>query len=357
MKKHTRHINGKALGKAGRTALFLMLGVSLLTSCRKDLCYNHDEHSISVKVNVKAEWEQEWERTYGYDWELLWNEEWVRDYDDLRPEKAEGIRALVYDDESAPHSESNLPAEGGRVPMGEGTFDLLFYNNDTEYIVFSNTSASASATATTRSLSRSSYQAMHGEERTVNMPDMLYGTFVEDHVAGKTLEPVTLPVTMRPLVYTYMIRYEFSHGQRYVALARGALAGMAESVYLRDGHTGPEAATVMFDCTVEPYGAEALVNSFGVPDYPGDHYNRDDEDDEWNDGKHYALNLEVRLINGKIKSFEFDVSDQVRRQPRGGVITVTGIEISDEEGLEGSSGFDVDIDGWGDYIDIPLPIN
>ena len=56
----------------------------LSTSCRKDLCYDHDEHGLSVKVNLSSDWEQEWERTYAYDWEKLWEEDhrlirwWVR---------------------------------------------------------------------------------------------------------------------------------------------------------------------------------------------------------------------------------------------------------------------------------------
>lgn len=72
----------------------------------------------------------------------------------------------------------------------------------------------------------------------MNQPDMLYGAYMEEYTAEKTLVPTELPVTLRPLVYTYMIRYEFESGQQYVALARGALAGMAETVYLNDGHTG-----------------------------------------------------------------------------------------------------------------------
>ena len=33
-----------------------------------------------------------------------------------------------------------------------------------------------------------------------------------------------------------------------------------------------------------------------------------------------------------------------------------GIEISDEEGTEGGSGCDVDVEDWGDYEDIELPL-
>lgn len=330
---------------------FLIL-LPLFASCRKDLCFNHDEHSYTVKVDAVTSWEQEWERAYDHVWTDEWDDSWQLAYDDLRPEKADGVCVVVYADGGGALSETNLPSDGGRIlSLSEGTHDLLFYNNDTEYIVFNNTSQAASVTATTRTLTRSSFAALHAEERTVNQPDMLYGCFEDNHVAERTLEPVQLPVTLHPLVYTYLVRYEFSHGQQYVALARGALAGMAESVYLNDGHTGNEAATVMFDCSLTDYGVEARVHSFGVPNYPGDHYTRAD-----GSSAQYHLNLEVRLTNGNYKTFEFDITRQVEGQPRGGVIIVTGIEVTDEEGAGSNGAFVPDVDGWGDYIDIPLPV-
>ena len=332
-----------------RYGVFLIL-LLLTFGCRKDLCYDHELHSASVKTVVAADWEQEWERVYDFDWEQNWNVLWGREYDELRPDIAEGIRALVYS-AGGGFSENNLSAEGGRLPMKEGVYSLLFYNNDTEYILFNDLTTSASASATTRTRTRGGFKELHAGERTVSPPDMLYGAYVKEHFAERTLESIELPVIMRPLTYTYLIRYEFKKGAQYVALARGALAGMAESVYLEDGHTGADAVTVMFDCTVEDFGAEALVYSFGVPDYPGDHYVMGRQ------GKHYALNLELRMLNGKFKTFEFDVTDQVTGQPRGGVIVVKDIEISDEEGTEGSGSFDVTVDGWGEYIDVELPLN
>lgn len=333
---------------------FLILNISFfifLTGCRKDLCYNHDEHAFSVKVDILADWEQEWERAYDHNWQEEWQDEWAYDYEDFRPEVADGIRALVYKD-TGEYSENNLESTGGRLPMEEGIHSLLFYNNDTEYILFDNIGTSATASATTRTVTRASYEALHAGERTVNQPDMLYGCYVDEHVAEPAVEAVQLPVTMRPLTYTYLVRYEFARGQKYMALARGALAGMAESVYLEDGHTGDAAATVMFDCTLQDFGAEAQVQSFGVPNYPGDHYTRAD-----GSSAHYALNLEVMMTNGETKTFAFDVTDQVQGQPRGGVILVSGLEITDEEGGGVGGGFDVDVSGWGEYEDIEVPLN
>ena len=98
-----------------RYGVFLIL-LLLTFGCRKDLCYDHELHSASVKTVVAADWEQEWERAYDFDWEQNWNVLWGREYDALRPDIAEGIRALVYS-AGGGFSENNLSAEGGRLPM------------------------------------------------------------------------------------------------------------------------------------------------------------------------------------------------------------------------------------------------
>lgn len=330
--------------------LICLLAVSWLSGCRKDLCYNHDEHAFAVKVYAVTSWEQEWERPYDYDWKVNWPVGLDRTYDELRPGIPERVGAIVYGPDGK-NSETNFESEGGRLPLWEGENSVLLYNIDTEYIVFDGFAAYNTATATTRSVSRASLKELHSGERTVNQPDNLYGHYIERYVASKTLEKVELPVTMRPLTYTYIVKIEVTKGNKYIALARGALAGMAEKVYLNDGHTDTSSATVLFDCEKTDFGAVAYVKSFGVPNYPGDHYTKSDDTP-----MKYTLNFEMMLTNGKMKSVDVDITSQMRGQPRGGVIVATGIEISDEEGA-GDGGFDVDVDGWGDYIDIPVELN
>ena len=107
-----------------RSSAWMTLALlGILTGCRKELCYNHDEHSVSVKTMIDANWEQEWERTYRVDWEEVWRDEWPREYDEFRPDPGTGIRALVYTDDKM--SEVNLEQEGGRLPMSEGIHNLL----------------------------------------------------------------------------------------------------------------------------------------------------------------------------------------------------------------------------------------
>ena len=262
------------------------------------------------------------------------------DYHELCPDAPDGLRIQVYNEDGT-NNVLNVAPEGDIVRMRPGEHSLLLYNNDTEYIVFDDMNSFASAKATTRTRTRASYGGNpymeNTVENTVNAPDMLYGNYMENYTAERKTETDELPVTMHPLVFTYLVRYEFSHGLEYVALARGALAGMAGAVWLNSGRTSEEAVTILYDCSVEDFGAQACVHSFGIPDYPNEHYTARAE-------RRYGLNLEVRLKNGKVKSFDFDVTDQVAVQPQGGVIVVSGIEISDEDGTEGGSGFEVDVE-------------
>ena len=332
--------------------------LTVFSSCEhKDLCFDHEEHAPKSEIRVKAEYEKEWELTCGEgpDWKnhSTWSTVFGMEYDMLRPGIPDGLRVQAYHADGS-NSVLNIAPEGEIVRLRPGEHSVLLYNNDTEYIVFDDMNSFASAKATTRARTHSSYignsYLAETDENTVNEPDMLYGHYIESYTAERKTEPDELSVTMHPLVFTYLVRYEFSHGLKYVALARGALAGMAGAVWLNSGRTAEEAATVLYDCTVEDFGVQARVRSFGIPDYPNALYKARASE------RKYALNLEVRLRNGKIKSFDFDVTDQVAVQPRGGVIVVSGIEIPDEEGMEGGSGFDVDIEDWGEYEDIELPL-
>lgn len=326
----------------------------ILASCdHKDLCFDHDEHALKCLVRIHAQYEQDWQYTYGdaTDWQAAWPQQFGMGYDALRPALPGGLRMVAYSADGTIDSD-NLPATGGEVYFKDGRHSLLFYNNDTEYIVFDGLASYATARATTRSRSRASYLGNtlidSRADNTVNPPDALFGHYLERYTPDKGAGAQDLYITMRPLVFSYLVRYEFSHGLKYVALARGALAGMASSVYLNSGQTSAEDATILYDCTIEGYGAQAVVRSFGIPDFPNGNYSRDT--------RRYGLNLEVRLKNGKTMNFDFDVTAQVAAQPHGGVIIAKDIKIPDDIGQQGGSGFDVDVSGWGDYEDIDLPL-
>lgn len=324
-----------------------------LSSCRKDLCFNHFRTAA-----VALSWEHEWERDYGMAHATNWDAAFHgRQYSDLRPTLPEGVTMITYSSEANPR-ETFMSNAGQDINLGEpGEHSLLFYNNDTEYIVLSDMASLAEARASTTSRSRSTLAyitSVYPDVRSTNPPDVLYAAYTDQLPSIGLHESTPMPVKMQPLVYTYVIRYEFEHGLKNVALARGALAGMAESVYLRNGVTSEESTIVLFDCDKTAYGCEALVRTFGVPGFPDEYYGRAPMARA---DRPYTLNLEVRLTNGKIFEFNYDIADQIEKQPRGGVIRITGIRIEDEDSaITPGSAFDVTVDDWGEHEDIDLPV-
>ena len=319
-----------------------------LCGCRKELCYTHNEHSIGVRIDLRASWELEWERDYGCGWCDCWDSGWGCGYDDLRPGVPEGIRLIAYR-ETGESKDFNIGPSGKTVVLGdEGEYSFLLYNNDTEYIVYDDLSSSKDASASTRTTSRTEFRSPNDGERVMNQPDMLFGRYVENVKIERKMETETVHLEMRPLVYTYFVYIAFSEGYEYVAKAQGLFAGMAEKVYLYDGHTGSESATIMFDCEKGGSLMAARVMTFGVPNYPGDHYSKVGEEGE------YMIRLEVLMTNGLYKRIDVDVSDQIMNQPRGGVVRIEGLRITKEDFASGSGGFDIGVDEWGDPVEIPL---
>ena len=347
--------------KAMIKLLFVAVAVLVISaSCEhKQLVF--DQHLAHYWVHINPSYDQDWQYAYDEetpDWSMLWDaDRFGFQYDSLRPELPLGLRVLAQDLNNKSQSYvNNISATGGRAYLTGKDNSLLFYNNDTEYIIFNDLGTQTAATATTRTRTRSTYLgnqfSSETEENTVAPPDMLYAAYLDNvHVDHRTFEDEidTIPVLLRPLVFTYLVRYEVTYGMQYLGIARGALSGMAGSVYLHNGHTTEQVVTVIYDGQViEDYGVEAYVESFGIPNYPNAGYTRGPQN--------YALNLEVRLRNGRMMSFDFDVTDQVEHQPHGGVIEVTGIEIPDSIGQVEGSGFDVVVEGWGDYVDVDLPL-
>lgn len=333
--------------------------LAALTSCEnKELCFDHDEHTARYATRVSATYDLVWEQPDNglTDWQTAWNDLGLGfGYDDLRPGVPEGIRMTAFNADGT-RTEANLPPAGDEVYLPGGENSLLFYNNDTELIVFYNLGSYAGASATTRSRYRSSYKGnplyapqhtteSKAGENTVAAPDVLFGHYTDSYLQQRDTRAQQLDITMHPLVFTYVIRYRIKSGYDRVALARGALSGMARSVFLHNGHTSVEAATILYDCTLEPWGILAVVKSFGIPDYPNPAYSRSPGD--------FALTLEVRCRNGNISSHYFNITDQMRNQPHGGVITVDDIVIDDSQGTPGG-GFDVSVDGWGEFEDVPV---
>lgn len=346
------------------TILSLVATVCTMSCTHKELCDDHRVHAHRYHINIIADYRYDWEEQIyeeATDWEYRWPDEFTLDYDALRPTKPSGLRVVNYlSEDNSKNNLHNIKPDGGVVTLYEGFNDLLFYNNDTEYIIFSRSGTDATTRATTRTLTRNEYKASEfavAGERTVSPPDMLFANYVKEYLPEKVVEPTPFEITLQPLVFTYKIRFEFVDGIEYASSAVASLSGMAESVELTTGETSETSATILFDDLDIVYTNEAkdegyiraTVMSFGAPAFPHPNYpTRTDIT--------HGLKLEVRLKNNYIWTMDADVTDQLKLQPHGGVIIVKDLVIKKEDAIKGSGGFDPTVDEWGDEVEIELPL-
>lgn len=346
------------LRQALRPAVLITAAAALtamLTGCRKELCYDHDLHGLNVRVHVNPEWEQIWMRWYGEEGGMfgsIGQDSTFREFlESLVPEPGEGIASIAYHEAGTVHRR-HLEAEGGMLHLQEGMHNILFYNNDTEYIVFTSIDSYAEARATTRTRTRASFNELHPEAETVNEPDMLYGAWTESYEGILSSTADTLDIQLRPLVYTYVILFEVESGIELVHNARGALSGMAGTVYMQDGRTGSDRVSVLFDeAIVDTLNSTiiATVQTFGVPDFEYDTPLKSPTEEDI-----FAVSLEVALASGTYAfPDDFFISEQMHNQPRGGIITVQVPAIQ----ADGGGMFEVDVDDWEDEEEIPLPLS
>ena len=364
--------------RKNKTTYILLLVLQVLTACTHKELYMGGTPAPSLVLQV--DWHLEWNIKYLIDWDVAWQPEWEMDWSKVTPDEPEGVRLVMESQADGRRQVFNLPSGGGTVTLQPGVYTALLHNNDTEYIVFEGTDGVATATATTRTRTRSPYSDNNPAEVTVNQPDYLFSSYAEkflveeidEWVDGEEERVIVVDVPMHPVVFSYIIRFEFERGKEYINEARGALSGMAGTVNLSDRRTLDDVVTVLYEeAEVSDYGVEAVVRSFGLCNFdpvptdehpdghfytPGETSSRSDRPTANREMRH-ILTLELALKSGQVKTFEVDVTDRLREQPRGGVLLIRGLEITPEEG-EGSQtgGFEVSVDEWGNAEDVPLPL-
>lgn len=329
-----------------------------LTSCIYDYPGPCDEPSIGwFPTNVEAEYDTEWyiPITPRINWDKDFPTTLGVDRAILRPQIPSGLRIVSYPDEGEIRT-FNLPAHGGEINLHSLSSHLLFYNNDTEYIIINPQAGFDNVTATTRQNSSSTYKGnsavgtVETPQPIYSAPDMLFRAAIEDYDAETEDSLRVINIQLVPAVYTYVIHFAFDAGTEYIQKATGAVTGMSKGVFLNNGKPIPsEMVTVLYECQPEDDGYTGIVKTFGLPDY-------DDEGKPLYPDRRYGITLQAYLRNGKLLIFDFDISSQMQVQPEGGIIMVSGLSISDIDGKPdgGNGAFDVDVNPWGPSDDIDI---
>ena len=382
MKRIRRHI-------LPLTAVMMSL-VMVLCGCeRKDL-YLAQRGTIDVDVSV---YDIDLDLLWGLEWKTQWQYLWDESlYGPIGYNEPTGVRANVYtlneDLKRVRYTTRNFSNEGGRVSLTtRKTYDMAFYNNDTEYILFSTDESNAYYHATTRSNARVAYTRAYAH---YNQPDQLFGTFLQDLYVTEDPEAYEIhydndgmpyyvykvnaeltPYTMIYLCQVMVINNADENGKRITGCQGISMNGLSGGVDLFTRMTDTTRIVTITQEETQPMQADrnltlpdgnetvgdimaARILTWGLPGINPLANVGTRTDAEPLVQVHAGIGLTLR--NGNVYSIEKDITDQMRKRPSGGVITIVidAAELPDNvvgEKPKPGGGFDASVDDWENEIE------
>lgn len=360
---------------------------ALVPSCeRRPPLYLHEGQHIEfnlpmVELNLTVYWRYD----IGYDWEL----EWTYGWDDLdtdlfgeigyhKPSMYELRRYYLHKTPGAPHTMVEDFTVVGNLFQAEynyGYYDMLVWNkiqttDGIQSLVFDEETTLDSVVAFTHmGMATARYQEPK-YSRAFNQPEELFSAFVRDLYVSENVEdydyfdPETnvyhkvIDMELQPVTYIYLtqVRLHNNRGRIEGVDGEANLSGMARSVSLNTGIADNDPVTVHYNIrfkkgltthegqNVDIAGGRCLT--FGIPNQNSSRVTR--AEDVRDKTRHY---IDVNFIfnNGMDSTMVFDVTDQVRRHYRGGVITVDlDVDTIKLPTRPGGSGFDAVVKDYDD---------
>ena len=167
---------------------------------------------------------------------------------------------------------------------------------------------------------------------------------------------------LEPLTYIYLPQVILHNNKGRVTSVPGTanLSGMARSTNLNTGIAGKDAIAVNFNMRLKnnrEWENNEIVDiiggrlmTFGICGQNGNRVSRAEENI---DSEHHYLDVMMQFYNGMDSTLVFDVTDQVRKHYKGGVITVElNMDTVPIPQRSGGSGFNAVVI---DYVEVQLP--
>lgn len=364
--------------------------VMVLSGCeRKDL-YLAQRGTIDVNVSV---YDIDLDLLWGLEWKTQWQYLWDESlYGPIGYNEPTGVRANVYtlneDLKRVRYTTRNFSNDGGRVSLTtRKTYDMAFYNNDTEYILFSTDESNAYYHATTRSNARAAYTRAYAH---YNQPDQLFGTFMQDLYVTEDPEAYEIhydnngmpyyvykvnaeltPYTMIYLCQVMVINNADENGKRITGCQGISMNGLSGGVDLFTRMTDTTRIVTITQEETQPMQADrnltlpdgtevvgdimaARILTWGLPGINPLANVGTRTDAEPLVQVHAGIGLTLR--NGNVYSIEKDITDQMRKRPSGGVITIVIDAAELPENVVGEKpkpggGFDASVENWENEIE------
>jgi hypothetical protein len=268
---------------------------------------------------------------------------------------------------------------------------MVFYNNDTEYILFA-TDDSTYYYATTRGNSRAPYTRSFAN---YNQPDQLFGTYIHDLYVSEDPDDYTIEFdSENNPIYVYKINADLTphtfiylcqvmllnnvddKGQRITGAEGITASGLAGGVDLFTRITDSLNLVSITQEDVKPMlkdrelrlpdGTTAVgdifaarVMTWGLPGIDPLEEIKSRRAIQPQDSLKLGIGLKLR--NGAVYPVEHNITEQMLRRPAGGVVTVVIDAAAIPDSIIGAKpqtggGFDASVDNWQNEIESDITI-
>ena len=330
----------------------------------------------SFVYGVTYDWRGEW--YYGWDDRdsLIWGPMGYTDPDVFNLRRY--YTAMVPYDH---HSRVQSHIVSGHEFTGDfefGFWDILVWNDiktpdDVQSLVLDETSTLDSVTAFTNQSMRSSRYSAPKYTHAFHQPEELFSAYEQAIEINEDLEGFEwdeerhlwvkiLNMELLPVTYIYLTQVILHNNKNKIIAVEGNadLSGVARSANVNSGRAGDDAVTVYYntrfkqDCDMNGEAVDIVggrLLTFGIPGFnPREFRTQADEPKlrrQLRDKVQNQLALKMQFNNGVDSTFVFDVTDQVQRRFRGGVITVElDMDTIPVPNIRGGSGFDAVVEDY-----------
>ena len=307
-----------------------------------------------VELELDAYWDYEMSYGITYDWRAEWYYGWDAVDQELfgslgytEPSIFHLRRYFTGSTPLASHTSVVANTITGKSFYGKyswGFWDILVWN-DVNTIVQSlnfdeQTSLDYVLAYTNQTMVASRYEAPK-YTRAFYEPEPLFSAYhqgieIDRNLTGFEYDPIRnvyvkkLDMLLEPITYIYLTQVILHHNRgKIVGIdGSGMLSGFARSTVVNTGISGEDIITVYFntrfkkncDMDGEPVDiAGGRLLTFGIS---GQNANRIKHIEDVKDKANHYLDITMQFNNGMDSTFVFEVSDQVRKHWKGGVITV-----------------------------------
>lgn len=395
--KHiARHFLSVRQQACSRAAAVCFVIISIFTiSCEREPMLHLHKGGTDILVelpDIDLELQLLWDYLFSYDVEYDWQKEWLYGWDETDnelfgplgyPEPTDfNIRRYFTNDvQFGQHTAPYKHYITGKTLSAQydfGFWDILAWNeihtsDGVQSVRIDETATYDYVTAYTgQTMMPARYNAPR-YTRAFYQPEALFAGYESGIGISKNFDGFTfdedrkiwvrkLNMTLQPVTYIYLpqiILHNNNRNHRIITAIDGNadLSGMSRSVNLNTGVTGPDAITVNFNMRmkfdrngrsndkVDIIGGKVLT--FGIINLNPHKLNTRAYAESMQkvmaadkNNRHY-LDVKMQFYNGKDSTLVFDVTNQVRRLFRGGVITVElDMDTVPIPQRSGGSGFD-----------------